>query len=114
MRRIVLVGAFIVMADGAAAQAPDWRRPDTDGKYYWVLVDARSIRPDADFGFMRFTSAHASGPGYRTAVPLGTARTQAAFDCKSGRYYTLRDGRWAAGGPGDMAGPVRDFVCRKR
>jgi hypothetical protein len=106
------VTAGIVLAPHAAA-AQDWRRPDTDGKYYWVLVDAKSVQRDASKGWMRFTYAHAGGPNYRSLTPLGTSRVQAAFDCKSGQFHSFRDNKWQPASKGHFEGPVRDFVCKR-
>jgi hypothetical protein len=107
-----LLGCLLVPAV-AGAQAPEWRRPDTDGKYYWVLVDAKSIQRDAASGRTRFTYAHAGGPNYRSLTPLGTSRIQAAFDCRTGQLYALRDNQWRPGSKGELEGPVRNFVCKR-
>lgn len=102
-----------LMLTPAGASAQEWRRPDTDGKYYWVLVDAKSIQRDAATGRTRFTYAHAGGPNYRSLTPLGTSRTQAAFDCKTGQYYSLSGSQWQPGSKGHFDGPVRSFVCKR-
>jgi hypothetical protein len=104
--------AWILLWPHAAA-AQDWRRPGTDGKYYWVLVDAKSIQRDAGKGWTRFTYAHAGGPNYRSLTPLGSARIRSAFDCRTGQAYTLRDNQWKADSKGHLDGPVRAFVCKR-
>jgi hypothetical protein len=103
----------LLWSQSAVAQTPDWRRPDTDGKYYWVLVDAKSIDRDTGTGRIRFTYAHAGGPNYRSLTPLGTSRIQAAFDCGTGQAYTLRDNQWKAESKGHLEGPIRAFVCKR-
>jgi hypothetical protein len=108
---MLLAGASVLLAPQAAA-AQEWRRPD-DGKFYWVLVDAKSIQRDAATGRMRFTYAHAGGPNYRSLTPLGTSRVQAAFDCKTGQLYSFRDNKWQPGAKDQFAGPVRNFVCKR-
>ena len=64
-------------------------------------------------GWTRFTYAHAGGPNYRSLTPLGTTRTQAAFDCATGQFHSFRDNKWEAGSKGHMDGPVRAFVCKR-
>jgi hypothetical protein len=107
------LAGLLVLASIGAAQAADWRRPDPDGKYAWVLVNAKSIRPDPSTGRMRFIYAHASSPDPRSLVPRGRSRVKAAFDCKTGQLYTYRDGQWRAGSRRDFVGPVRSFVCQR-
>jgi hypothetical protein len=78
-----------------------------------VLVDAQSIRPDPATGRTRFTYAHSGSPGSGSLTPRGRSRVKAAFDCKTGQLYTLRDRQWRAGGRRDFSGPVRSLVCKR-
>jgi hypothetical protein len=111
-RRMLAAALLLIAPQVASAQAPEWRRPDTDGKFYWVLVDAKSIKPDAAKGWTRFTYAHAGGPNYRSLTPLG-ASSQGAFDCKTGQFHAFRNNKWEPGSKGHMDGPVRAFVCKR-
>ena len=95
------------------AHGADWRRPDPEGKYDWVLVKAASVRLDPATGRMRFTYAHLDGSRSGSLTPLGRSRVKAAFDCRTGQLFTYRDKQWRPGGRRDFAGPVRTFVCKR-